>query len=166
TRQATRMRRPPRRSRPRRAPRRPPAPLPRGRPEGVRAARPGGRAWPEASSWSWWRPAGSGFGQEGNDEPYTGTAVPMTRRLHPAAWMLWATCAGLVVFSTRNPFYLGPVVAAAWFVYAACHVQGPSARAFLTFALGGLIAMMLRTALVFLGTVDASSVVYAALEGA
>ena len=94
------------------------------------------------------------------------TAVPMTRRLHPAAWMLWATCAGLVVFSTTNPFYLGPVVAAAWFVHAACHVEGPSARAFRTFALGGLIAMTLRTALVFLGTIDASSVAYAALEGA
>jgi energy-coupling factor transport system permease protein len=90
----------------------------------------------------------------------------MTRRLHPGAWMLWATCAGLVVFSTTNPFYLGPVVAAAWFVYATCRVEGPSARAFRTFAIGGLIAMTLRTALVFLGTVDASNVIYAALEGA
>jgi energy-coupling factor transport system permease protein len=80
--------------------------------------------------------------------------------------MAWATCAGLVVFSTTNPFYLGPVVAAAWFVYATCRVEGPSARAFRTFAIGGLIAMTLRTALVFLGTVDASNVAYAALEGA
>jgi energy-coupling factor transport system permease protein len=80
--------------------------------------------------------------------------------------MLWATCAGLVVFSTTNPFYLGPVVAASWFVYATCRVEGPSRRAFRTFAIGGLVAMTLRTALVFLGTVDASNVVYAALEGA
>ena len=90
----------------------------------------------------------------------------MTARLHPAAWIAWATCAGLVVFTTTNPFYLGPVAAAAWFVYATCRVDGPGARAFRTFAIGGLVAMTLRTALVFLGTVDASSVLYAALEGA
>lgn len=90
----------------------------------------------------------------------------MTGRLHPAAWIVWATCAGLVVFTTTNPFYLGPVVAVAWFVYATCRVGGPSARAFRTFAVGGLIAMTLRAALVFLGTVDAANVVYAALEGA
>jgi energy-coupling factor transport system permease protein len=87
-------------------------------------------------------------------------------RLHPAAWITWATCAGLVVFTTTNPFYLGTVVAVAWFVYATCRLGGPSARAFRTFAVGGLIAMTLRTALVFFGTVDASNVLYAALEGA
>jgi energy-coupling factor transport system permease protein len=90
----------------------------------------------------------------------------VTGRLHPAAWIAWATGAGLVVFTNTNPFYLGPVVAAAWFVYATRRVDGPGARAFRTFAVGGLIAMTLRTALVFLGTVDAANVVYAALEGA
>jgi energy-coupling factor transport system permease protein len=90
----------------------------------------------------------------------------MRARLHPAAWIVWATCAGLVVFTTTNPFYLGLVVAVAWFVYATRRVDGPGARAFRTFAIGGLIAMALRTALVFLGTVNASNVAYAALEGA
>jgi energy-coupling factor transport system permease protein len=87
-------------------------------------------------------------------------------KLHPAAWIGWATCAGLVTFTTTDPFYLAVIVAVAWFVFVAQRVPGPSARSFRTFALGGLIAMTIRTALVFLGTVDASNVAYAALEGA
>jgi len=90
----------------------------------------------------------------------------MTQQLHPAAWILWATGAGLVVFTTTNPFYLLLVVATAWFVYAGRHLNGTGARAFRTFALGGLIAMTLRTALVLLGTVNTSNVAYAMLEGA
>ncbi len=86
--------------------------------------------------------------------------------VHPAAWMAWATCAGVVAFTTTDPFYLGLLVAIAWFVYATCHVPGPTARSFRVFAVGGLLAMAIRTALVFLGTVDASSVAFAALEGA
>jgi energy-coupling factor transport system permease protein len=87
-------------------------------------------------------------------------------RMHPAAWITWATCGGVVAFTTTDPFYLAVLVAVAWFVYAAQRVPGPSARSFRTFALAGLIAMAVRTALVFLGTVDAGSVAYAALEGA
>jgi energy-coupling factor transport system permease protein len=86
--------------------------------------------------------------------------------LHPAAWIVWVTCAGLVTFTTTDPFYLGLIVAVAWFVYVAQQVPGPSSRSFRTFALAGLIAMTIRTALVFLGTVDAANVTYAALEGA
>lgn len=86
--------------------------------------------------------------------------------LHPAAWIGWATCAGVVTFTTTDPFYLGLIVAVAWFVFVAQHVPGPGSRAFRTFALAGLIAMTIRTALVFLGTVDAEHVAYAALEGA
>jgi energy-coupling factor transport system permease protein len=80
--------------------------------------------------------------------------------------MAWATCAGVVAFTTTDPFYLALLVAIAWFVYATCRVPGPTARSFRVFAIGGLMAMAIRTALVFLGTVDASNVAFAALEGA
>lgn len=86
--------------------------------------------------------------------------------LHPAAWITWATCAGVATFTTTDPFYLALIVAVAWFVFVGRRVPGPSSRSFRTFALAGLIAMTIRTALVFLGTVDAPNVAYAALEGA
>ena len=87
-------------------------------------------------------------------------------KLHPGAWIVWATCAGAVAFTTTDPFYLALLVAVAWFVYANCRVPGPTARSFRVFAFAGLLAMGIRTALVFLGTVDASNVAFAALEGA
>jgi len=92
----------------------------------------------------------------------------MTSRsaMHPGAWILWATCAGLVTFTTTNPFYLALVVAVSFFVYAAQRIPGPTARSFRVFAIAGLITMVVRTALVFLGTVDAGNVAFAALEGA
>jgi energy-coupling factor transport system permease protein len=86
--------------------------------------------------------------------------------VHPSAWLVWATCAGLITFTTTDPFYLGLVVAVAWFVYAAQRIPGETARAFRVFAIAGLLTMMVRTALVFFGTVDAGSVAFAALEGA
>ena len=86
--------------------------------------------------------------------------------MHPAAWLVWATCAGLVTFTTTDPFYLAMIVAVAWFVYAAQRIPGPMARSFRVFAIAGLVTMAVRTALVFFGTVDASSVAFAALEGA
>jgi energy-coupling factor transport system permease protein len=86
--------------------------------------------------------------------------------VHPGAWIVWATCAGIVAFTTTNPFYLGLVVAVSWFVYAAQRVPGPTERSFRIFAIAGLVTMVVRTSLVFLGTVDAGSVAFAALEGA
>lgn len=86
--------------------------------------------------------------------------------LHPAAWIGWATCAGIVAFTTTDPLYLSVLVAVAWFVYATNHVPGPTARSFRMFALAGVAAIAIRTTLVFFGTVDASNVAYAALEGA
>jgi energy-coupling factor transport system permease protein len=86
--------------------------------------------------------------------------------VHPAAWIVWATCAGLVAFTTTDPFYLGLLVAVSWFVYSAQRVPGPTERSFRVFAIAGLVTMAVRTALVFLGTVDAGSVAFAALEGA
>ncbi len=85
--------------------------------------------------------------------------------MHPAAWITWATCAAIVAFTTTNPFYLLVIVAVAWFVYAAHRVPGPTARSFRVFLIAGVIAMSIRTLLVFFGTVDAGNVAYAALEG-
>lgn len=86
--------------------------------------------------------------------------------MHPGAWITWATCAGLVAFTTTNPWYLAVLVAVSWFVYAAHRAEGPAARSFRVFLLFGVVTMLVRTALVFFGTVDASSVAFAALEGA
>lgn len=86
--------------------------------------------------------------------------------MHPGAWITWATCAGIVAFTTTNPWYLAVLVAVSWFVYAAHRAEGPEARSFRVFLLFGLVTMLVRTALVFFGTVDASSVAFAALEGA
>ena len=86
--------------------------------------------------------------------------------MHPAAWLVWATCAGVVTFTTTDPFYLMTVVAVAWFVYAAQQVPGPTARSFRVFAIAGLVTLVVRTSLVVFGTVDAANVAFAALEGA
>jgi energy-coupling factor transporter transmembrane protein EcfT len=76
--------------------------------------------------------------------------------VHPAAWLVWATCAGLVTFTTTDPFYLALIVAVAWFVYAAQRIPGETSRSFRVFAIAGLLTMVVRTTLVFFGTVDAS----------
>lgn len=86
-------------------------------------------------------------------------------RIHPGAWALWAGCAGFVVISTTDPFYLIPVVAAAFAVSAAHRLDGPWARSFRTFLLFGLVALCARTLLVLLGPVNAGNVAYASLEG-
>jgi energy-coupling factor transport system permease protein len=85
--------------------------------------------------------------------------------MHPAAWILWATFAGFVAFSTTNPVYLVPLVVVAWFVYACCGQTGPNSRSFRAFLSFGIVAMAVRTALVLFGTVNASNVAYAFLEG-
>jgi energy-coupling factor transport system permease protein len=86
--------------------------------------------------------------------------------VHPGAWITWATCAGIVAFTTTNPWYLAVLVAVSWFVYAAHRVEGPAARSFRVFLLFGVVTMLVRTALVFFGTIDTASVAFAALEGA
>jgi energy-coupling factor transport system permease protein len=86
--------------------------------------------------------------------------------VHPAAWLVWASCAGLVTFTTTNPLYLATIVAVAWFVYASKRIPGETARSFRVFAIAGLLTMAVRTALVFFGTVDPASVAFAMLEGA
>ena len=85
--------------------------------------------------------------------------------MHQGAWLLWATCGGLVAMSTTNPFYLVPVFAAAFLVHAARGRPGPAARPFRAFVVFGAIAILTRTALVFFGPVRTGSVAAAALEG-
>jgi energy-coupling factor transport system permease protein len=87
------------------------------------------------------------------------------RGLHPGAWIAWSSSAGLVAFVTTDPVYLVLLWGVAWFVYATHRVPGPEARSFRVFLLAGLVSLGLRTALVFLGTVNASNVLYAFLEG-
>lgn len=86
--------------------------------------------------------------------------------IHPAAWVVWTLCAGLIALSTTNPFYLLVVFAAAWVVHAAHRHAGPGIRSFRIFAAFGLLTIATRTALVFLGPVSKGSVVAAMLEGA
>jgi energy-coupling factor transport system permease protein len=86
--------------------------------------------------------------------------------VHPGAWIAWATCAGIVTFTTTNPWYLAVIVAVAWFVYATHRVDGPAARSFRVFLLFGLTTMLVRTALVLFTTVSVENVVFYLLEGA
>ena len=90
----------------------------------------------------------------------------MNRALHPGAWIAWAAGAGLVAFTTTDPFYLGLLVSISWFVYAARRHDGPTGRSFGVFAVAGFVAMAMRTALVVFDTVQPGSVMFAALEGA
>jgi energy-coupling factor transport system permease protein len=96
-------------------------------------------------------------------------ARPVTRRtattLHPGAWIAWATGAGLVAFVTTDPVYLLLLWAVSWFVYATHHVDRDHARSFRLFLTGAIVAVVLRTALVFLGTVDLAHTTASFLEG-
>jgi energy-coupling factor transport system permease protein len=102
---------------------------------------------------------------------YTGALVTTVNAraraegFHPGAWIVWATCAGIVAFSTTDPFYLSLLVAAAWFVHANHRTGVAGARSFRIFLLTGLAALAIRTLLVLLGTVNVENVAYAALEG-
>ena len=86
--------------------------------------------------------------------------------MHPLAWMAWAGGAGLAALSTTNVFYLAPLFASAFVVYAAHRRPGPGARAFKVFALWGGAALVTRTALVLFGPITTGSITAAALEGA
>ncbi|CAN5662649.1 CbiQ family ECF transporter T component [soil metagenome] len=85
--------------------------------------------------------------------------------LHPGAWLVWALCSGLAAMVTTNPFYLLPLAAVAWVVYAARRTPGPALRSFRVFVTFGVVALATRTVLVLFGPVTSGSVVLAALEG-
>lgn len=86
--------------------------------------------------------------------------------MHQGAWLVWATCAGLVAISTTNPFYLVPLIGIAWLVHSACSKPGPALRSFKVFLAFGLLTMLTRTGLVFLSPpVSPSSIATGFLEG-
>ena len=87
--------------------------------------------------------------------------------MHPGAWILWSLGAALVTMSTTNPFYLLPVLGAAWAVHAAHRTDGPQARSFRIFLTFGALTVVTRTLLVFLlpSSVSAGAIVSALLEG-
>jgi len=85
--------------------------------------------------------------------------------IHPGAWMAWATFGGIVAFTTTNAFYLVLLWAIAWYVFTQQRVPGPASRSFRMFLIAGIMAVVVRTALVFLGPFNASNVAYFALEG-
>ena len=90
--------------------------------------------------------------------------------MHQAAWLVWVLAAGFCAVLTTNPFYLLPLFASAWLVYAACRRPGPGARSFRFFVLFGLLTIATRTALVFLhpivdAPVTKAAFMSAALEG-
>ena len=86
--------------------------------------------------------------------------------MHPGAWFAWVLCAGVVVLLTTNPFYLLPLVAAAWLVHAAHKLPGPQSRSFKIFLLFGCVTIVTRTVLVFFGgAVTRESAAAAAAEG-
>jgi energy-coupling factor transport system permease protein len=99
--------------------------------------------------------------------PVTAAPAAVTRRTswHPAAWILWSSFAGLCAFVTTDPVYLLLLWAVAWFVYTRHRVSEPAAASFRMFLIAGIVTLVLRTTLVVFGTVDASSIAYAALEG-
>jgi energy-coupling factor transport system permease protein len=85
--------------------------------------------------------------------------------VHPAAWIVWATGVGIAAFVTTNPLYLLILIAASWFVSTAQRVPGPTNRSFRMFLIAGVLTLVVRTALVVAGTIDAPSIAFAALEG-
>lgn len=86
--------------------------------------------------------------------------------MHPGAWFAWVVGAGVVAIATTNPFYLGPLFAAAWVVHSRNRVDGPAARSFKTFVLFAGVTVVFRTALVvFSPPLSWNGVAYASLEG-
>jgi energy-coupling factor transport system permease protein len=85
--------------------------------------------------------------------------------MHPGAWLMWALCATLVAIATTNPFYLVPLIAVCALVHSLAGGRASSGASFRIFLIFGLLAMCVRTALVFFGSVDAESIAAAALEG-
>ena len=87
--------------------------------------------------------------------------------MHPGAWILWSLGAALVTMSTTNPFYLLPVLGAAWVVHAAHRNAGPHSRSFRIFLVFGAMTIVTRTLLVFLfpASVTTGAIANAFLEG-
>jgi energy-coupling factor transport system permease protein len=88
-----------------------------------------------------------------------------TRPIHPGAWIVWATCAGAVAFVTTDPVYLFLLWAVSWFVYTNHRSDAGTARSFRIFLIGAVLAVVLRAALVFFGTISLANTAFSFLEG-
>lgn len=86
--------------------------------------------------------------------------------MHQGAWLAWVMGAGLCAILTTNPFYLLPLFAASWVVYAACRRPGPGARTFRFFVIFGALTILTRSALVFLNPIVDAPVTSAAFASA
>ncbi|MDQ3877728.1 MAG: energy-coupling factor transporter transmembrane protein EcfT [Actinomycetota bacterium] len=84
---------------------------------------------------------------------------------HQGAWLAWATGASLAAVLTTNPFYLGLIAGAAVAIEVTARPVPTKRRAFRIFAVAGLGALLIRTALVLFQPVTSGSVVAAVLEG-
>jgi energy-coupling factor transport system permease protein len=99
--------------------------------------------------------------------------------MHPAAWILWATLAGITALLTTNPLYLGLICAVSWLVFCVHRTGDRSARSFRIFLWAGVLAVAVRTTLVLFtaiavdggsfsfdpGRIEVPHVVHAMLEG-
>src|SRR4030095_562349 len=94
-----------------------------------------------------------------------GRRAVTTRPIHPGAWIVWATCAGAVAFVTTDPVYLFLLWAVSWFVYTNHRSDAGTARSFRIFLIGAVLAVVLRTALVFCGTTSLATTAFSFLEG-
>jgi energy-coupling factor transport system permease protein len=94
-----------------------------------------------------------------------GVLARPTASVHPAAWLAWSVGAGAFVLATSDPVLLAVVVASAWFVATVRGRRDATGVPFRGFLMAAVAALVLRTALVALGTIDASSIAFAALEG-
>lgn len=88
--------------------------------------------------------------------------------MHPGAWFTWTIAAGLVAATTTNPFYLLPLVAVSYLVYATHRGSGPQVRSFRFFLTFGFFALATRTLFVVFtpGGPTWDGLVFDALEGA
>ena len=100
--------------------------------------------------------------------PPAGCGAVSTRAragIHPAAWMAWIL-RGLARDVHHDRSLLPPLLwATAWFVYPTHRVAGPTARSFRLFAIAGVVAVVLRTALVLFRRSGRRDVAFAPLEG-
>lgn len=66
------------------------------------------------------------------------------RTVHPAAWWLWAIALGAATVRTTNPFLLLLLAGVAWFTVASRRIEAPWAWSIRSFAILGLVALVLR----------------------
>lgn len=87
--------------------------------------------------------------------------------MHPGAWFAWALGGGVVAATTTNPFYLLPLIAIAYLVYASHRRTGPGVKSFRFFVAFAVVAFSTRTFFVVFrpGGPTLDGLAFDALEG-